>query len=369
MDTSIGKPGPFFFEPESKVPTRLAWADVAKGTCMVLVVSVHVTNKHFLILGAPYPVSQFWDLAGASLAPLRMPLFFLVSGILASRAVCRPWADVYRTKIAQPYYLYIVWLFLAYLVYQFLGSSIDGEQSSTLEGLFSNALLPTTSLWYLYALSLYFIVAKLGVRRNQLCMIGGAFVLAIFISFWPVNVPLSVASNLVFFLVGAYYPKAFTILARHTSLRKVMLAVLAYASVLGVYALGGADYPGVRPVTSCVAVLVGILTISVLTRWVFIRRVGSYVGRHTLAIYVLHVPLLAVLTELWPWRFDSQEMPWVLSALYPPAVVAVLILLAIGLRQGLTRIGLQFLFSVPIGRVRSSRAGLAKGTSIRSERD
>ena len=53
-----------------------------------------------------------WDWVDDTLKPLRMTLFFLLSGIFASSSIDRPWRSVFRKRVGSPYYLYVVWLLL-----------------------------------------------------------------------------------------------------------------------------------------------------------------------------------------------------------------------------------------------------------------
>src|SRR5262245_41932545 len=91
---------------------RLDWADVAKGACIVLVVLWHVIMKHYLRIGwhVSSPLPGAWGRASELLLPLRMPLFFAISGYFGAAAVGRPWRVLGRTKVAKFLYLYVLWL-------------------------------------------------------------------------------------------------------------------------------------------------------------------------------------------------------------------------------------------------------------------
>ena len=80
----------------ASAPARQQWADVAKGVCIVLVVLWHVIMKHYLQIDwdVPVPLPGLWGLLGDLLLPLRMPVFFTLSGMLAANAVHRPWRAV-----------------------------------------------------------------------------------------------------------------------------------------------------------------------------------------------------------------------------------------------------------------------------------
>ena len=76
----------------------MLWVDVAKGACILLVVLHHAVVKD-LALQTPAaldPVADAWQWVTMALKPVRMPLFFVLSGLVASSAVRRPWAQARR---------------------------------------------------------------------------------------------------------------------------------------------------------------------------------------------------------------------------------------------------------------------------------
>ena len=131
--------------------SRLAWADTAKGLCMVLVVLVHVHHKYYLTLDwhISLPAERIWSAVHLVLTPLRVPLFFAVSGMLAASAITRQWRDIALSRIVQPAYLYILWITLAIALYAALGSSIDDISVRSLQDYIEVIFVPSSSLWYL----------------------------------------------------------------------------------------------------------------------------------------------------------------------------------------------------------------------------
>jgi hypothetical protein len=101
MDGTCSRPvpavpaGPVTLDAGAGAPDgRLAWVDVAKGASIVLVVLLHVTNKHLVRLDdASLLVRDGWAEVGQWLRPVRMPLFFLLSGLWAAPALDRRPAD------------------------------------------------------------------------------------------------------------------------------------------------------------------------------------------------------------------------------------------------------------------------------------
>ena len=81
---------------------RTVWADVAKGMCILLVVLWHVVTKHYLRIDwhVSPPIPGAWGVLTEQLLPMRMPLFFTISGMFAIGAVRRPWRVLGRSKVA-----------------------------------------------------------------------------------------------------------------------------------------------------------------------------------------------------------------------------------------------------------------------------
>lgn len=143
---------------------RVDWIDAARGISILLVVLMHSTAVSSALLGVriPSPSAIAWinDTAG----PMRMPLLFLVSGLLAPHWMRRSWRELFRGKIAH--------LFWAYLVWQVIGAALSavGERYQGILGwgraldlLGTTLLAPTRPqgvLWFLWVLCLFFIAAR-----------------------------------------------------------------------------------------------------------------------------------------------------------------------------------------------------------------
>src|SRR4029453_16862088 len=62
---------------------RAQWADIVKGYCIILVVLWHVIMKQYLQIDwhVSVPLPGAWGAFGEQFLPLRMPVFFTVSGM------------------------------------------------------------------------------------------------------------------------------------------------------------------------------------------------------------------------------------------------------------------------------------------------
>lgn len=156
-----GAPGEAHGAPREarRVPERALWADVATGVCILLVVLWHVVVKHYLRIdwGVPPPIPGAWGALTEQLLPLRMPLFFTISGMFAAGAVTRPWRVVRRSKVGRCLYLYAVWLLIHTAVLA-LVPSFDTARADDVAGLPAQLTITPSNLWYLYALALYYVI-------------------------------------------------------------------------------------------------------------------------------------------------------------------------------------------------------------------
>lgn len=339
---------------------RETWPDVAKGVCILLVVLWHVVTKHYQSVewDTSLPVSGVWGTAGEQLLTLRMPLFFTVSGLFAVSAVGRPWRVLARTRIARFAYLYVLWLLIHTAVLS-LNPAFDTARARDLVDLVAELTISPTNLWYLLALAVYFVVARSTRRVPTTWLLGAAFLLSAVAAAHLLPVPGNrgqVLQNLLFFLAGLRLRPALQTYARTTTPVRTALATLAYAAGLGVMALLGAQrWFGVWPVVSVLATSFGVATAVLVSRHLTrTTRLLSGLGGRTLPIYVMHLPLLAVLDRLLdgPWQVIEPRTT-ALAVVEPALLTAVLVATCLVLHRLLVRARLTALFTLPSPRRRT----------------
>lgn len=325
---------------------RLVWPDAAKGLCMLLVVLLHVTNKSLSQLaGQDSIVWVTWAGINSAVAPMRMPLFFYISGMFASSSLRRPWAAVRRRRLLGPYYLYAVWYVIHAAFFSWF-SPIDTNIPNSVAEFFLGFVLGYTSLWYLFALPFYFVVAFIFQRWRFV-----ATITALILSFFAASNLLStignsssLAANLVFFLLAAYFPNS-AIRFRPNRTFLLFASLLIFLGAAGALAVTGLDRVGVLWVAlSFYGCFTGVAVFVWLSETIFpVVRPLSYVGRQTLAVYVLHLPLLSLFHHL----LLGALLPVLILAILPAVATVVLTALSITIKNGLQRLRLDFLFSPP----------------------
>ncbi|GAA0293984.1 acyltransferase [Kineococcus aurantiacus] len=358
----------------SVVRARLSWPDAAKAVCILLVVVGHVSYllldvaepRWFVRAGSP-PV---WNWVDVLLRPVRMPLFFAVSGFFAASALRRPWAATLRARVGQNLYLHALWILLAAGVSAAVG--VETYMAPPRAAELPEALLTASyGLWYLYALALYFVLARLTRAWPAAVPVALAAVLAVvsFAGLLPGSGDThSVVENLVWFLAGARFPAALRALSSRP--RPVLLVVLGalLALVLGavrVVPLPLAADAVLEVPTRAAAVVVGVLLAVVATaRLPRLTAPLLRLGRRTLPVYAVHGVLLVVLqrpladvTEPVFARLPRAVL-WGVVLLYPLALTAAFTWLCLAFQTLCRRVGAGFLFALP-GR-RATRAGAAQ---------
>jgi len=279
---------------------RVRWADTAKGLCILLVVLWHVVAKQYLRLEWPegLRVPGVWGTLCELLLPLRMPLFFTISGMFALGAVHRPWRISARSRVAKFLYLYVVWL-LIHTALLSLAPDFPTDRATSPLGLLEQLTITPSNLWYLYALALYFVIAKVTWRLPRVVMLCAAFALSVAAASELVPVPgnrAGLLQNLVFFLLGLYFRRHVERLAEGVNWARFALTTGVYGGLLVVMVVTGTqDVPGVWPVVCVAAAAFGVVGSAMLARWDRIATPLISIGRRTLPIYVIHMPLLALL--------------------------------------------------------------------------
>lgn len=343
---------------------RLPWPDVAKGLCILLVVLHHVT-KYYAAHLPPDLVAAgtVWAAVSAGLKPVRMPLFFLISGWFAHRATHRPWGE-HRRRLVGGSYLYALWLLLYWPVYA-VERTIDANRTHGLLDLAGELAWAATSMWFLYALVLYFALARALRHLPPAVVLAAAASLSLCASWLPFEETnrVSVLFHFTYFALGAYLPR----LVERLAASPVPVQVLLPAFVLlsgALQALGVA-----RSVELVLLSVVGIplgVRVAVRLGSGAVAGVLGWLGRRTLRVYVLHMAVLAVVVHL-----PVPALPTPALVVLPFAVTAAVVAACLLLHAGLVRLGAGWLFEAPawvVGRRPAAPPPAGSATALQAVR-
>lgn len=311
---------------------RMDWVDIIKATSVVLVVLLHVTQSlAFAVDGTA--MSGFWNGVMTFLEPLRMPVFFVVSGILASSAVKRPWSHTKARTIGIAY-LFLVWhtfmLFFAMAVDLIAKGSVDGGVAGSVQDWFVQLFITPGGYWYFYALVLYFVIARLVRNVNPWLVLAVAASLnlarplvtsTVNGALAPLDTPNMMASvvlNAVYFLAGIYLVDLLKGYAKRNDSN--LLIGTATVAVLGSLARLLSDKVAAASFLP-IAIAWVLTAILVAVRLQGNERVlafGRYVGPRTLPIFVIQFVVLEVVYT-WFGRTGAPLLDGspILQAVYP----------------------------------------------------
>ncbi|MEH3117637.1 MAG: acyltransferase family protein [Methylorubrum populi] len=144
---------------------RLAWVDVAKGLCIVLVVMMHSTLGTGEALGGEGFLHGVVEFA----KPFRIPDFFLLSGLFLGRVIDRDWRLFADRRVVHFAYFYGLWVVIQSLFKA--GAIVAGAEGTQAKlaafglHLAEALVVPYSTLWFVYLLAVFSVVTKLLHRR------------------------------------------------------------------------------------------------------------------------------------------------------------------------------------------------------------
>jgi uncharacterized membrane protein YcfT len=134
---------------------RVDWVDYAKGICIIMVVMMHS------VLGVELAAGEtgFMHPLVAFAKPFRMPDFFLISGLFLPLVIDRDWRTYLDRKVAHFAYFYVLWVTIQF---GFKAPAFAAESSWSHAGyLYLESFIePFGTLWFIYLLPIFFVVAK-----------------------------------------------------------------------------------------------------------------------------------------------------------------------------------------------------------------
>jgi len=344
---------------------KALWINQIKGLCICLVVIYHSVitfYPHLEALHAPLSVllAKCWVTFNLYLAPFRMPVFFFISGYLVRRYIDEvDWKTCVDKRLWS-----IIWVLALWGVLQWqalthmnawlapdrdLNTASNAAYADSLSGFITGMLTASTSLWYLYALVVYFTLCKL-LSRWKLPLIGLLALVSIAINFlplpwWGMN---SVVRNMIYYSLGAWYGVQLMAWMQARVWRRDALAVAAFGVVSVVLWFVGVPLP---------LSLLSILLIMALF-YRFEQRFSvspdnllNVVGSNTIAIYTTHRILIEGVSLFMIHQLNSGTWPvWAeltVVLLYPFASLLVCTLVGLGARKLSTALTGDFFFSPP----------------------
>jgi uncharacterized membrane protein YcfT len=343
------------------VPTRIGWIDAGRGLAILLVALYHSVNW---LISAGFDLAP-WVEVNEVLSSLRMPLFFALAGLFAPKWLSVPWAQLWNSKLRLYVWVFLLWEVIGSLVFM-VGTGMQGQGFGVRQSLLAllvSPVAPRFELWFIWALTLFFLVARLtrAVPAGwQLAVAGSLSALAL--GGWAsANVGWSGSVRYYFFfLVGVYLRPVILRLGTVGAPLAVATVLLWAGCSVGVALLDLREVPGVYFLNCVLGVTAGIGISRALGG---IGRL-AFLGRTTLPIYLAHTPIIILISFVLSTPMIAPVVATV-AGLVPLVLAAVAVALALALHRAAAATPLRYMYEPPgklliVGRATAKSSGSAR---------
>jgi len=300
---------------------RIDWIDMAKGLTIVLVVMEHTTAGVGVAIGhLPLLFGALAEFA----KPFRMPLFFLVAGLFAYKALYGDLRKFVDGKIVHFAYFYLLWSVIQ------IGLKIAIPHTSNWQVTYVDLLLipiqPFAVLWFIYSLAMFFATMRLlrSARPVFVLFVALALYFAEIETGWMLIDEF--AWRFIWFVAGVYGAKQIFELAdwaREKPLHAIGLASLMLASVATVVFSHLVDIRGLELLMGVAGAGSAIVLVSIAAS----ANLGAplaYIGRHSLYIFLaFFLPMAAMRTGLVRLGLDNGDVITLVTTTF--AVIAPIV--------------------------------------------
>lgn len=327
--------------------TQHVWINQIKGLCICLVVLYHSVITFYPTLTGldnqlAVNLAKAWTYLNLYLAPFRMPVFFFISGFLIKRYIASvPWKQCFDKRVLSILYVLMLWGMIQWFCLTHINSwlaperdlstSANAAYATSPNGFLFSMLTASTSLWYLYALVIYFVVLKT-LNRWHWPVLLALVLINIAINFfplpwWGMN---SILRNMIYYALGAFCGEQLIAWMMSLSLRRYIIAfATALVISLGLY------FSNVALALSLLSILF-FMTLFYRLNQLYPASPGNLlniVGSNTIAIYTTHRILVEILSlgaaKAINNHLISDNVTLTLLMIYP--FIALMLCIATGL--------------------------------------
>lgn len=265
------------------IPGRINWIDATKGLTIMMVVTMHISLGTQAMLGG----SDMWLVDFTNFVrPFRVPLFFIIAGLFAAKALQANWRKFLDTKILHFAYFYFLWAVLQLGIKLALPG--EGNHNLSFADFWLLPFEPFATLWFIYALALFFLMARLtrAVPPAVMLAFAGALYAADIHTGWTAVDEFS--GRFIFFLVGLHASRLVLDFANWTNRHKVIALGIAALGLTAVFVLQNNAVIEPRFDQLCAALYGATAVIAFMAAFsgAAIMRPFTFVGEQSLTVYL-----------------------------------------------------------------------------------
>ncbi len=319
---------------------RYEWIDLAKAFSILLVVLHHELIYYAASggFGSATAVGA-WTAVNELFVPVRMPLFFLASGLLASSSLRRSRPEAFRKRIYQHVYLYAIWAALFAVLMPGWPNLRDVDVPLADRAL--SVVLGTTPVWYFWALPLAFLAGWM--TRGLPAWVPVAIAAALAVLPIEHHYSANLLRCLVYFIVGLRMPGLAALVASRADARLFVACLIVFAGLSPLDPLAKA---WARPLLEIAGVATVVLGCALACRASpRTAAVGLWLAQRTLPIYLLHFPVVTALAAVVPLMLPTRDAA-PLAVAFPPIATALVVACSLALHAVLMAGRADWLFGV-----------------------
>ncbi|HUD49925.1 acyltransferase family protein [Parvibaculum sp.] len=290
----------------SQSKPRIDWVDAAKGLTMTLVVMKHATYNDAAVL---HQVPYLFNFLCEFTIPFRMPLFFLVAGLFAMRALKSDLRTFIDGKVLHFVYFYLLWSVIQ------IGLKIvlphDSEWAVSYRDLLMIPFEPFGLLWFIYELSVFFVAMRLLRDVRKPIVIGFALVLYFSKLHTGWTIPDEFAQRFIFFVSGVYGAPYVFRMAEWTRAHMRQALAVSAAMLLAAGAIVFSGAVDLRPMELLTGYIGGAATLMLVVTLVARGWAGplTYIGSRSLYVFLaFFLPMAATRTLLVKLGFHNGDL-------------------------------------------------------------
>ncbi|WNN42971.1 acyltransferase [Winslowiella toletana] len=317
---------------------RQQWIDITRGLSILFVISFHLlSGTEYLNLVENVPGYIYFSRAigflNSTVAPIRMELLMLLSGMLVSRGLQKGIEKYHKGKIKSILYPYLIWS-LVMLVLMSARGLVSGEKDiHDVVVYFFKIIIGVPSVtWFLYWVFVFFMIQPWTRNFNPLLVL--PVVLALSFILAEVE-PLLISDGLsagvsfstacycyAFFFLGDYIIKSGVDLAEVVR-NKYLIALSLFSLITLSFIMNSTSLNHTNIALFPLAVL-SLVTIAIIAQMLEKLKVGkvfAFIGVNSIFFYLMHIPVFMIIKRTVPLLNFSEAATaitiWIAVLLVP----------------------------------------------------